>query len=75
MAVGRPPVAVADKRDAELELRVRRVEAQSFATRVKVESYRIHRLIVAGFLVEAERVSAGLHVEANRFGRQWEDAA
>lgn len=56
--------------DLQLELHVRRVEAESFATRVHTESYRITRLIAAGLLVEANQVAAGLNAVAGRHLRR-----
>lgn len=56
--------------EMRLELVVRRVEAERFATRVHTDSYRIHRLLSGGLLVEADQVASGLMVAANRHLRR-----
>ena len=56
--------------DLEMELRVRHVEAEGFANRVRLDTYRISRLLDGELVIEAQRVADVLYHDAAKVIRR-----
>lgn len=67
---GRPPVAVAERRDAVVEETVHAIEDALFLERARRLYERLRFLIAAEYLVEANRVVEALDAAAERRSRQ-----